>query len=46
MPKSKTDTKAFDFETSLAELSTLVEVMEQGGITLEDSLKNLNVELF
>ncbi|CAM4458610.1 MAG: Exodeoxyribonuclease 7 small subunit [Legionellaceae bacterium] len=32
--------KEFDFEASLAELSTLVEQMEQGGLTLEESLKS------
>lgn len=30
----------FDFETSLAELSNLVEQMEQGGLTLEQSLES------
>lgn len=29
---------AFDFEASLAELETLVQQMEQGDLTLEDSL--------
>jgi exodeoxyribonuclease VII small subunit len=29
---------AFDFEDSLAELETLVQQMEQGDLTLEDSL--------
>lgn len=31
---------AFDFEAALAELNGLVEQMEQGGLTLEDSLKS------
>jgi len=29
---------SFDFEAALAELSTLVEQMEQGGLSLEQSL--------
>jgi exodeoxyribonuclease VII small subunit len=33
-------TKEFDFETSLKELENLVETMEEGDISLEDSLKN------
>lgn len=37
MPKK---TKEFDFETSLKELENLVETMEEGDISLEDSLKN------
>ncbi len=32
--------KAFNFEKSLAELETLVETMENGEISLEDSLKH------
>lgn len=39
MPKSKTEKNTVDFEASLTELSTLVEAMEKGGITLEESLK-------
>ncbi|MDC9719422.1 MAG: exodeoxyribonuclease VII small subunit [Gammaproteobacteria bacterium] len=37
MGQNKT-TKAFNFETSLAELEALVQQMEQGDLTLEDSL--------
>ena len=32
--------KSFNFEKSLAELETLVETMENGEISLEDSLKH------
>ncbi len=32
--------KSFNFEKSLAELETLVETMENGDISLEDSLKH------
>lgn len=32
-------TKQPDFETALAELETLVETMEQGDLSLEESLK-------
>lgn len=35
-----TSENPFDFEAALAELNGLVEQMEQGGLTLEDSLKN------
>lgn len=35
--KKKSD--SFNFEKSLAELDSLVETMEQGNLTLEDSLK-------
>jgi len=38
--KSKTSAEHFDFEASLAELNQLVEQMEQGGMSLEDSLKS------
>lgn len=31
--------KSTDFETALDELNTLIEQMEQGGLSLEDSLK-------
>jgi exodeoxyribonuclease VII small subunit len=31
--------KSIDFETALDELNTLIEQMEQGGLSLEDSLK-------
>lgn len=40
MAKTKASTEQFDFETSLAELNQLVEQMEQGGLSLEDSLKS------
>ena len=33
-------TKAFDFEKSLDELEKLVALMEEGDLTLEDSLKH------
>lgn len=36
---AKSDTKPFEFEKALKELSKLVESMEQGNISLEDSLK-------
>ncbi len=38
MPR-KTNKKQPDFETELAELETLVETLEQGDISLEESLK-------
>lgn len=38
MPKKKTD--KIDFESAIKELETLVEQMEQGDITLEQSLEN------
>jgi exodeoxyribonuclease VII small subunit len=38
MPR-KTTKKQPDFETSLAELESLVETLEQGDISLEESLK-------
>lgn len=38
MPKKKTP--PFDFEQSLSELETLVENMERGELSLEDSLKH------
>lgn len=37
MPKSKSTT--FNFETTLTELNQIVEQMEHGDLTLEDSLK-------
>ena len=37
MPKKKTD---FDFEKALGDLEKLVENMEQGDLSLEDSLKH------
>ena len=36
----KTTTKAIDFEKSLKQLETLVEKLEKGDLSLEDSLKN------
>ena len=36
---AKSSTKAPDFETALAELEALVEKMEQGELSLDDSLK-------
>jgi len=39
MPKSKKMTD-FNFEEALAELNQLVEQMEQGGLTLEESLQS------
>lgn len=38
MPKKKISTP--DFETAIAELEQLVETLEQGDISLEDSLKH------
>ncbi len=38
MPKKKTITKP-DFETALSELEALVEKMEQGDLSLEDSMQ-------
>ena len=41
MARTKTTPeKLFDFETAVTELNTLVEQMEQGGLSLEDSLKS------
>ncbi len=37
MPKKKSE---FDFEKALGELEALVEKMEQGDLSLEDSLKH------
>jgi len=37
VPKKKSE---FDFEKALAELEALVEKMEQGDLSLEDSLKH------
>ena len=36
----KSTTKAIDFEKSLKQLETLVEKLEKGDLSLEDSLKN------
>ena len=36
----KTTTKAIDFEESLKQLETLVDKLEKGDLSLEDSLKN------
>ena len=36
----KTTTKAIDFEKSLKQLESLVEKLEKGDLSLEDSLKN------
>ena len=36
----KTTTKAIDFEKSLKQLETLVDKLEKGDLSLEDSLKN------
>lgn len=38
MTRKKSDN--FNFETALEELNTIVEKMEQGGLSLEESLKN------
>ncbi len=38
MPKKKTDSP--DFEKSLTQLTNLVEKMERGNLTLEESLKH------
>lgn len=38
MARKKTD-QDFNFETALKELNTIVEKMESGGLSLEDSLK-------
>lgn len=38
MPKQKQEN--FNFETALAELNQLVEKMEQGGLSLEQSLQD------
>lgn len=40
MTKSKIEPQAFNFESTLAELNQLVEQMEHGNLSLEDSLKN------
>lgn len=40
MAKTKNAPIGFDFEASLMELNHLVEQMEQGGLSLEDSLKS------
>ena len=39
MADDKPDEKAFPFEASLQRLESLVEQMEQGDLTLEESLK-------
>lgn len=44
MTRSKKE--EFDFETALAELTTLVDLMEQGGLTLEQSLENFERGIF
>jgi exodeoxyribonuclease VII small subunit len=38
MPSKKS--AAFNFETSLEKLNQIVDTMEQGGLSLEESLKN------
>lgn len=40
MAKKSTTDKSFDFEKALTELNELVEQMEQGGLSLEESLEN------
>ena len=43
MPKkssTKKEAATLDFEAAIAELEQLVEIMEQGDISLEESLKN------
>lgn len=40
MAKVKTSQELFNFEAALSELNQLVEQMEQGGMSLEDALKN------
>ncbi len=40
MPAKKVKTETFDFEQSLAKLNQLVEKMEAGDLTLEQSLKD------
>lgn len=40
MSKPKDTNVPFDFEKTLAELNTLVEQMEKGGLKLEDSLEH------
>lgn len=39
MPRKRNSTQSIDFEAALAELETLVERMEQGDISLEESMK-------
>ncbi|WP_257295092.1 exodeoxyribonuclease VII small subunit [Endozoicomonas sp. YOMI1] len=39
MSKNTVDTESFAFEQSLAELETLVQKMESGDLSLEESLK-------
>jgi exodeoxyribonuclease VII small subunit len=38
-PKANTDSPMVDFERSLSELETIVEKLEQGDLTLDESLK-------
>jgi exodeoxyribonuclease VII small subunit len=38
-PKTAADSPLLDFERSLGELETIVEKLEQGDLTLDDSLK-------
>ena len=40
MPKKKAKLKTPDFESAIEELEALVETMEQGDISLEESLKS------
>ena len=40
MAKAKSSVEPFDLEAALVELNQLVEQMEQGGSSLEESLKN------
>lgn len=44
MPPKKTE--ILDFEAALTELNTLIEQMEQGGIGLEESLKQFERGVF
>lgn len=50
MPKKKSESienlETLDFEAALTELNTLVEQMEQGGIGLEESLKQFERGVF
>lgn len=39
VPKKKTSDENFHFENALQELETLVETLEEGDLSLEDSLK-------
>ena len=40
MPKSAKNLEKMNFETALAQLNTLVEQMEKGGLSLEQSLES------